>query len=117
MDSRSRRSGAEHGAQTRFSAPLREAAAARERVEEMLGDPPAELTDEVLDLLQEGYARALTLEGACRRSAGELAELRAGATDPEAAIRLADRVRAMRREHRELRSALARLRAWAEERA
>ncbi len=89
----------------------------RDRVRELLRNLPLELTDDVMDLLQEGYANALTLEGASRRSARDLAELRIEAFDPEGAKRLAERLRAMRRELRELRSALASLRAWAEERA
>lgn len=117
MDSASRRSGARPGAQWRRAEPLQAAGAVRDRVREMLRHMPPELTDEVMDLLQEGYAHALTLEGSCRRSARELAQLRADATDPERAKRLAERLRVMRRELRGLRSTLAVLRARAEERA
>jgi len=114
MDSRSRRKDARLGAEGEQQA-LQAATAARSRVRALLDALPAEVTDEVMDVLHEGYARALTLEGACRQRARELAEIKVEASDPEAAKLLADRLRIMRNELRKLRSALKTLRAWAEE--
>ncbi len=118
MDRKSGRSRAQSGTgRGREDSPEAMAAAVRDRIRERLRTLPLDATDEALDLLQDGYAHALTLEGACRRIERELADLRAGASDPAAERELSGRLRTMRGTLRELRSALATLRAWAEEHA
>ena len=87
----------------------------RGRVEERIRNPSDAPTEEVLELLNDGYAHALDLEADRRTLSRELAELRVDASDPERTEQVRLELRAVRAELRALRSALATLRTWVEE--
>jgi hypothetical protein len=105
MDSRFQRSGDESDASVRG------------RVDERIRNPADAPIEEVLELLQDGYAHALDLEGERRRLSRELAELRVDASDADRTEQVRRGLRSVRAELRELRSALKTLRAWVEQNA
>jgi len=115
MNSRFARDDGDSSSEDRMREELHAARTVRGRVEERLQKPAESPVEEVLELLEDGYARALHVEGECRELARELAELRVDATDPEGVERLRLELREARSELRRLRGALSTLRRWVEE--
>jgi hypothetical protein len=96
---------------------VRLARTVRTRVEEILSDPAEASVEDILELLEDGYAHAMHMDADCRSMTRELAGLRVDGADPDQAERTRVTLWATRRELREMRDALSTMRSWVERQA
>jgi hypothetical protein len=93
---------------------VRLARTVRKRVEQILLDPADASVEEILELLEDGYAHTMHMDADCRSLTRELAGLRVEGVDPDQAERARVTLWATRQELREMRDSLSTMRSWVE---